>query len=257
MIFQAIEAAQQPDSDVQECVVPASASTDSLTAMLGSPTTLSGFPISPPSVIDERFMPPPHWRTPRKSGGSLAIAMFKLFIKAALFLPYVLMVGFTVFLAPSRLSAITFSSFFGYVSLPSTAIERFSHHAKVLPCHVGVACGFMTMCIWRLFRDSPLVGLAINIILTSTSWLMWKDFKPIKEEEGAELGADDRMTIYKVYSMTVPRPLRDMLHNALAVNKPTVSDVAEELEPLDGPWNVTLELKGQPQERIRIVVDCR
>ncbi|KAI0764068.1 hypothetical protein BC629DRAFT_921269 [Irpex lacteus] len=93
-------------------------SVESLAATLGSPTTLSAFPISPPIKFALRPPPSASLVQSRKPPASSRAYGCRLLLKAVIFLPYALAVGFLPLLAPAHLSHIAFSSIFGYASQP-------------------------------------------------------------------------------------------------------------------------------------------
>lgn len=197
-------------------------SVESLAATLGSPTTLSAFPISPP--IKFALRPPPASSASlvqsRKPPASSRAYGSRLLLKAVIFLPYALTVGFLPLLAPAHLSHIAFSSIFGYTSQPETPSDRYNHHMRLLPCHIGLACGFLGVLGWNLLHSAPLVFAALVAVLVTTTWWMWRDFDA--ESSGSsmldeqDLGVDDMVTIYHLYESTVPYEMRHALHNMAA-----------------------------------------
>lgn len=100
-----------------------------------------------------------------------------------------------------------------------------------------------------------MVGVALNFVFAATVWWMWKNFKFTKELRAAEAGADDQVTIYKVYKMTIPRKLRLLLRKAKHSKAKLQDGEVDELAA-DGPIDVTLPLKGSREGCMRIIVQC-
>lgn len=100
-----------------------------------------------------------------------------------------------------------------------------------------------------------MLGLALNIAFAAAMWWTWKDFRMTRELRGVENGTDDRVTIYKVYKMNVPRKFRRLLRHAMS-SRQRFKDEDDEDLTVDGPLDVTLPLKDRSQECIRIIVQC-
>ncbi|KAI0092250.1 hypothetical protein BDY19DRAFT_589486 [Irpex rosettiformis] len=212
-------------------------SLESLAATLGSPTTLSSFPLSPPAKTSIRplFEPPAAlWKHRPKGYHTNLSRGLRLLLRMVLFLPYVLVVGFLPFLAPSHLSSMTFSPIFGYMPSSTTASDRYNHHIKFLPCHIGLAFGFLSVINWDLLQRAPLVFSGFNALLVATAWWVWRDFdwesSGMATLESQELGSDDRATIYHLYEATVPQDVRQTLHTVISLMSSRRDRNSEDME---------------------------
>ncbi|KAI0696167.1 hypothetical protein BC835DRAFT_1343386 [Cytidiella melzeri] len=236
------------------------ASSDSLAATLGSPLTLSSFPISPSLKAAKRLLPPASWERKSKSPSGALNFVLKTLLKITLALPYALLVGFIPFIAPTRLSAVTFSPLFGYVSPPHSSSERHQYLMKALPCHVGLACGFTIVLNWELLHGSRLLFVVFNIVLLTIAWWMWHDYDSGSSAlRGAELGVDDKATICEVFKATVPDYVRNsMCRVPLAViQDPNVKKHRSEDSSMESvQLDITLPLNESSLDSIRIVVQC-
>ena len=248
-----IESAESEEPYVEHVPIVSVISIESLAATLGSPTTLAGFPLSPPRrTLFRSLSSNASLKTLRHScNRSKLQRVFGLLLKIILLLPYALIIGSLPFLAPHHLSAMTFSPIFGYVSRPTLPADRYTHHMKFLPCHIGLALGFLGVLNWDLLHRAPLVFAGLNAALIATTRWAWRDFDAeklgISTIDSWELGSDDRATAYHLFEATVPHKVRHALHGLTWVQRFPLRGLDEDVER-------SLSRYKPVQDHVRIIV---
>ncbi|PSR78458.1 hypothetical protein PHLCEN_2v7401 [Hermanssonia centrifuga] len=234
-------------------------SVNSLAAVRGSPTeSLSAFPAYPPlssayqsAKTSELSCVPDAAQVVKNSTTEVAR-------KVALFLPYVILVGFAPFLFPNHLSNLTFSSRLGYVSRPSTPLKAFAHHVSMLPYHVGIACGILgLLSFW-----SATFAVTSFAVLCGTAVWSWRGFRT-DGQQILELGTDDRTTIYWVIKAAASNDLILTLQDVtwLCANDGSCEDDTSDgvSEDEDGPVDYIIKIRGNGSgndSEMRVVVEC-
>ncbi|EKM52511.1 uncharacterized protein PHACADRAFT_260970 [Phanerochaete carnosa HHB-10118-sp] len=244
-------------------------STDSLTAVHGSPETKCFE--SPPilcardSVLVARCQET-RVRLPLDEGfPPMRFTVFRFCLQMLLFIPYVVLVGFLPFLAPTCLSRVTFNSFLRFTIRPAEPMEVFAQYSRQLPWHVGVALGLLFVATRALGKAYPGLAVALMAALIGRTMWAWGDFDSTLDVGDACLGIDDRATIWWLLRGFVLGDLvcsmddfRKWYVDEKDIDSGEEDGEMETLERKDssGKIDFGIRLRNRPQECFRIVADC-
>ena len=115
-----------------------------------------------------------------------------VFLRAAFFLPWCVLVGGTILLSPQHLDLIAFRP--GYIQPPpAPGTRRFKHWAETGREFVGIFLGFVASVWWKF----PWFGLLVVTGVLCLSFYAWGDFT-LDEKRGVKLGKNDKESLWIV-----------------------------------------------------------
>ncbi|GJE89140.1 hypothetical protein PsYK624_052340 [Phanerochaete sordida] len=211
------------------------ASTDSLTAVHGSPESDPEARFRYPATLESALVATtqPQDDPAQQPDPTLA----RLALHTLLFVPSSALLGALPFVAPAHLSRVAFHPLLHAGPRPGDAA---AHHARTLPWHVGLALGLLAVGLRALARVHPACAFALLAALVARTWGAWADFDA--RAAGHAGGADDRATVWLV--------LAGLVRGAAAAGE------SDEVAAQDDGLDIVIHLKDRPHECLRIVVDC-